>query len=193
MILNLICEDSLMRAIARLTGVSSNTVAKLLIDAGKACAEHHDENARNVKAARVQCDEIWPFTYAKQKNVAAAKAALTEVGDTWSWTTIDSDSKLLVSWLVDGRNADYANAFMQDVAERLANRAQLTAYDHASYLEAVEGTFGIDVDHTGCEPSMGNWSRLWFATRCGPVPLQRRNMRWCKATTRCAASPIRST
>jgi len=136
-----------MRSIARLTGVSFNTVAKLLVDAGEACAAYHDENVRNVKANRVQCDEIWSFTYAKQKNVKTAKAAPAEAGDTWTWTAIDSDSKLLVSWLVGSRNADYANAFMQDVADRLANRVQLTTDGHIPYLEAVEGAFGIDVDY----------------------------------------------
>jgi len=138
MILNLLCEGSSMRAIARLTGVSFNTVSKLLIDAGKVCASFHDQNVRNVKAERIQCDEIWSFTYAKQKNVKTAKAAPEGAGDTWTWTAIDADSKLIVSCLVGGRDADYASAFMQDVGERLANRVQLTTDGHKSYLEAVE-------------------------------------------------------
>jgi len=146
MILNLLCEGSSMRSIARLTGVSFNTVAKLLIDAGEACAAYHDENVRNVKAARVQCDEIWSFTYAKQKNVKTAKAAPLDAGDTWTWTALDADSKLIVSYLVGGRDAEYANAFMDDVASRLSNRVQMTTDGHKAYLEAVEGAFGADVD-----------------------------------------------
>jgi len=147
MILNLLCEGSSMRAIARLTGVSFNTVAKLLVDAGKVCADYHDKNVRDVKSARIQCDEIWSFTYAKQKNVKMAKSAPEGAGDTWTWTAIDADSKLIVSYLVGGRDADYASAFMQDVGERLANRVQLTTDGHKAYLEAVEGVFGADVDY----------------------------------------------
>ena len=146
MILNLLCEGSSMRAIARLTGASFNTISKLLIDAGEACAAYHDENVRNVKAARVQCDEIWTFTYAKQKNAETAKAAPTDAGDTWTWTALDADSKLIVSYLVGGRDAEYANTFMDDVASRLATRVQLTTDGHKAYLDAVEGAFGADVD-----------------------------------------------
>ncbi len=136
-----------IRAITRLTGASKNTVAKLLIDAGKACAAYHDANVRDVKAARVQVDEIWSFTYAKQKNVAAAKAAPDHAGDTWTWTAIDADSKMIVSYLVGGRDAEYAMWFMDDLASRLANRVQLTSDGHRAYLEAVEGAFGCDVDY----------------------------------------------
>ena len=127
--------------------MSINTVSKLLVDAGKACAAFHDEKVRGVKASRVQCDEIWSFTYAKQKNVPAAKAAPEEAGDTWTWTALDADTKLIVSWLVGGRDAEYANVFMDDLAARLANRVQLTTDGHKAYLEAVEGAFGADVDY----------------------------------------------
>lgn len=147
MILNMLCEGSSMRSISRMTGVSINTVSKLLVDAGKACAAFHDETVRGVTAERVQCDEIWSFTYAKQKNVADAKAAPEEAGDTWTWTALDSDSKLIVSYLVGGRDSEYANAFMDDLAGRLANRVQLTTDGHKAYLEAVEGAFGADVDY----------------------------------------------
>ena len=136
-----------IRAITRLTGASKNTVAKLLIDAGKACAAYHDANVRNVKAARVQVDEIWSFTYAKQKNVATAKAAPEAAGDTWTWTAIDADSKMILSYLVGGRDSEYAMWFMDDLASRLANRVQLTSDGHRAYLEAVEGAFGADVDY----------------------------------------------
>nr|WP_047166983.1 helix-turn-helix domain-containing protein [Sphingomonas sp. Y57] len=146
-ILHLLCEGMSIRAITRLTGASKNTVAKLLIDAGKACAAYHDANIRHVKASCVQVDEIWSFTYAKQKNVATAKAAPDEAGDTWTWTALDADSKLIVSYLVGGRDAEYAMWFMDDLRDRLANRVQLTSDGHRAYLEAVEGAFGADVDY----------------------------------------------
>lgn len=146
-ILHLLCEGMSIRAITRLTGASKNTVAKLLIDAGKACAAYHDANVRDVKAARVQVDEIWSFTYAKQKNVAAAKAAPDHAGDTWTWTAIDADSKMIVSYLVGGSDAEYAMWFMDDLASRLAHRVRLTSDGHRAYLEAVEGAFGCDVDY----------------------------------------------
>jgi IS1 family transposase len=103
----------------------------------------HDETVRNVTAKRVQCDEIWSFCYAK---VRAAKNAPDGAGDVWTWTALDADSKLIVSWLVGGRDAEYANGFMPDVASRLANPAQLTTDGHSPYLDAVEGAFGADVD-----------------------------------------------
>lgn len=146
-ILHMLCEGSSMRSISRMTGVSINTVSKLLVDAGKACAAFHDEAVRDVKAQRVQCDEIWSFTYAKQKNVPTAKAAPDQAGDTWTWTALDADSKLIVSYLVGGRDSEYAMAFMDDVASRLANRVQMTTDGHKAYLEAVEGAFGCDVDY----------------------------------------------
>jgi IS1 family transposase len=96
---------------------------------------------------RCQVDEIWSFTYAKQKNVATAKAAPAEAGDTWTWTAIDADSKLIVSYLVGGRDSEYAKAFMDDLAGRLANRVQLTSDGHKAYLEAVEGAFGAEIDY----------------------------------------------
>ena len=147
LILNMLCEGQSMRATARLADVSFNTVAKLLIDAGKVCADLHDELVQGVTASRIQCDEIWAFTYAKQKNVAKAKAAPAEAGDTWTWTALDSDSKLIVSWLVGGRDGEYAIALMDDLRSRLANRVQLTTDGHKAYLEAVEGAFGGDVDY----------------------------------------------
>ena len=146
-ILHLLCEGMSIRAITRTTGASKNTVAKLLIDAGKACAAYHDANVRDVKAARVQVDEIWSFTYAKQKNVATAKAAPDQAGDTWTWTALDADSKMILSYFVGGRDGECAMWFMDDLAARLANRVQLTSDGHKAYLEAVEGAFGCDVDY----------------------------------------------
>lgn len=136
-----------MRSISRVVGVSINTVTKLLVSAGEACAAYHDEAVRDVKAARVQCDEIWSFCYAKQKNVKTAKAAPEDAGDVWTWTALDADSKLIVSYLVGGRDSEYAIEFMDDVASRLANHVQMTTDGHKAYLEAVEGAFGGDIDY----------------------------------------------
>jgi IS1 family transposase len=146
-ILSMLVEGSSMRSISRVVGVSINTVTKLLVDAGTACAAYHDEHVRGVTASRIQCDEIWSFCYAKAKNVARAKAAPGDAGDVWTWSALDSDSKLVVSWLVGGRDSDYAIEFMDDLRSRLENRVQLTTDGHKAYLEAVEGAFGGDVDY----------------------------------------------
>lgn len=146
-ILHLLCEGQSIRAITRVTGASKNTVTKLLIGAGKACMAYHDANVRDVKAQRVQCDEIWTFTYAKQRNVPSAKAAPEGAGDTWTWTAIDADSKLIVSYLVGTRDADAAMMFMDDVAKRLANRVQLTTDGHHAYFDAVDRAFGGEIDY----------------------------------------------
>jgi len=146
-ILSMLCEGSSMRSISRVADVSINTVSALLVDAGKACAAHHDTTVRGVRSKRIQADEIWSFCYAKAKNVPTAKAAPEEAGDVWTWTALDADSKLIVSYLIGGRDADYANEFMQDVAGRLANRVQLTTDGHKAYLDAVEGAFGADIDY----------------------------------------------
>ena len=138
-----------MRSISRVTGVSINTVTKLLVDAGEACQEFHNAAVRDVPASRIECDEIWAFCYAKAKNVPNATAAPLGSGDVWIWTGIDRDSKLIVSWLITpGRGSEYAIELMDDLRSRLANRVQLTTDGHRAYLEAVEGAFGGDVDYT---------------------------------------------
>lgn len=146
-ILAMLCEGSSMRSISRVADVSINTVSKLLVEAGEACLSIHDEAVRNVKASRIQCDEIWSFCHAKQKNVAAAKAAPEGAGDVWTWTAIDADTKLIVSYYVGDRSGESAMVLMDDLQGRLANRVQLTTDGHRTYLEAVEGTFGGDVDY----------------------------------------------
>ena len=144
-ILQMLCEGSSMRSITRITGVSINTVSKLLIDAGNACAAFHDNRVRNVKSHSVQCDEIWSFSYAKQKNVRFAKSPAEGAGDVWTWTAIDADSKLIVSWHVGDRSADTGTSFMFDLKSRLANRVQLTTDGHKAYLKAVlEAGFEAD-------------------------------------------------
>jgi IS1 family transposase len=146
-ILNMLVEGSSMRSIERVVGVSINTVAKLLAQAGEACIAHHNDTVRNVKSKRVQCDEIWSFVYAKKRNVADAKTAPEGAGDVWTWTALDADTKLIVSYLVGSRDAPCANDFMQDVAARLANQVQLTTDAFRAYLDAVESAFGGDVDY----------------------------------------------
>lgn len=136
-----------MRSVSRVCGISINTVTKLLVDAGTACAAFHETRVRDVKARRVQVDEIWSFTAAKQKNVASMKMPVGGAGDTWTWTAIEANSKLIISWLVGGRDSEYAIEFMDDLRSRLANRVQLTSDGHKAYLEAVEGAFGADVDY----------------------------------------------
>ena len=146
-ILNMLVEGSSLRSISRVVDVSINTVTKLMVDAGHVCDDFHDEKVRGVKASKVQCDEIWAFCAAKQKNAATKKASVEGAGDVWTWTAIEGNSKLIVSWLAGGRDGEYAKAFMDDVASRLANRVQMTTNGHKAYLEAVEGAFGADIDY----------------------------------------------
>ncbi len=146
-ILHMLVEGMSMRAAARIAGVSINTVSKLLVEAGQACAGHHDEAVREVQARRVQCDEIWAFCYAKEKNVALAKKAPAGAGDVWTWTAIDADSKMILAYEVGDRSGETAIEFMDNLRARLANRVQLTTDGHRAYLEAVEGAFGGDVDY----------------------------------------------
>lgn len=155
-ILNMLVEGASLRSISRVVDVSINTVTKLMVDAGHVCDAFHDEKVQGVKAKRIQCDEIWSFTYAKQKNVAAAKAVPEGAGDTWTWTGIDADSKLIVSWLVGDRDAEYAQAFMNDLASRLSTRVQMTTDGLKAYLEAVESAFGADVDFAQLVKLYGN-------------------------------------
>jgi IS1 family transposase len=129
-----------------MTGAAKGTVLKLLADLGTACATYHDEHVRNVAAKRIQCDEIWSFCYAKEKNAPEEKKA-EGAGSLWTWTALDADSKLIVSYLCGGRDAAWAMDFMKDVASRLTTRVQITTDGHKAYVEAVEGAFGMDVDY----------------------------------------------
>ncbi|WP_439925701.1 IS1 family transposase [Nitrobacter sp. JJSN] len=146
-ILHLLCEGQSIRAVTRLTGCSKNTVAKLLVEAGHACAAYQDKALRNLTCQRIQMDEIWSFVYAKAANVKGAKAAPETAGDVWTWTAIDADSKLIVSWLLGARDMDAALAFTADLRSRLTNRVQLTSDGHRPYLTAVDAVFGDDVDY----------------------------------------------
>jgi IS1 family transposase len=146
-ILHLLCEGSSIRAITRITGVSKNTVAKLLADAGRACSEYQDRAFRDLKCKRLQLDEIWSFVYAKAKNVPAAKSAPPSAGDVWTWVALDADTKLVPSWHIGTRDGYIAEIFVRDLASRLTNRVQITTDGHRPYLEAIEGAFGADADY----------------------------------------------
>ncbi len=141
-------EGVSIRAIARLTGASKNTIVKLLADAGQACSDYQDRELRDLPCKRVQVDEIWSFVYAKERNVPDYLKGRFGYGDVWTWTAICADTKLVPSWFVGSRNGEAAQAFVSDLASRLANRIQLTSDGHKPYLEAVEETFGADIDYS---------------------------------------------
>jgi IS1 family transposase len=144
-ILTALCEGNSIASTCRMTGAAKNTVIKLLVEVGEACGVYQDRVLRDLNCKRVQCDEIWSFVGSKEKNTTP-KTKREGAGDVWTWTAIDADSKLIVSWLVGGRDAGFAHAFMQDVAARLASRVQLTVDGHKPYLQAVANAFGNDID-----------------------------------------------
>jgi len=146
-ILGMMVEGNGIRAISRMTGVSKNTVVKLLVDAGRAFAAYQDQALRGLKSQRIQVDEIWSFVYAKQKNVPASMKGRRDVGDVWTWTALDADSKLIVSWLVSDRTTDAAKEFMDDVADRLVRRVQLSSDGLKSYQPVVAAAFKNKVDY----------------------------------------------
>lgn len=186
MILSLLVEGSSMRSISRTVGVSINTVTKLLVEAGEACAAYHDETVRDVAAKRVQCDEIWSFCYAKDKNVPTAKAAPDGAGEVWTWTAIEAETKLILSYEVGDRSSATAVEFMDDLRSRITNRVQLTTDGHKAYLEAVEGAFGADVDYAMLVKLYGNEG--------GRSPEKRYSPAVCKGArkTRIEGSPDRA-
>jgi IS1 family transposase len=172
-ILTLLCEGVSMRSIERIVGCSINTVDKLLRDAGEVALAYHDEHVRGVKAQRVQCDEIWSFVHAKAKNAPkSTRAGDPTIGDCWTWTAIDADNKLLLSYLIGGRDAEFALMIMDDLRSRLANRVQLTTDGHRSYLQAVEDAFGADIDYAmliklyGEPPSSPEAARRYSPSEC---------------------------
>lgn len=143
-----IVEGCSIRSISRMTGASKNTIVKLLVELGTACADYMDKNLANLSCKRVQVDEIWSFCYAKQKNVTAEiKAKNSAAGDVWTWIAIDADTKLIPSWIVGPRDGTTAQIFVNDLAKRLANRIQLTSDGLGVYLNAVEKAFYGHVDY----------------------------------------------
>lgn len=154
-VISALVEGNSIRATCRMTGTAKNTVVKLLNDLGAACAKYHDENVREVPSRRIQCDEIWSFVYSKEKNVPLEKKGQLGYGDVWTWTAIDADSKLCVSWLVGGRDSGWALDFMDDVAARLQYRVQLTTDGLKAYLVAVEDAFGSNIDYATLQKLYG--------------------------------------
>jgi len=147
MILRCLVEGNSIRSTVRMTGAAKNTITKLLVDVGSACAEYQDKTLVNLGCKRIQCDEIWAFCYAKAKNVPEDKRGQFGYGDVWTWTAIDADTKLAISWLIGDRSAETGAIFMNDLAPRLKNRVQLTTDGHTAYLEAVESGFGHGIDY----------------------------------------------
>lgn len=145
-VLSCLVEGNSIRSTVRMTGVAKNTVAKLLVDMGCAAHAMMERTLVNLPCKRVQCDEIWSFVYAKDKNVPKSMRGEVGVGSVWTWTALCADSKLVLAWFVAGRDAESARVFMNMVAGRLANRVQLTSDGHGAYLDAVPHAFGNDID-----------------------------------------------
>jgi IS1 family transposase len=146
-IVGCLVEGNSIRATVRMTGAAKNTVVKLLADLGAACEEYQDRALRDLNTKRVECDEIWSFCYSKAKNVPEEHRGTFGYGDIWTWTALDSDSKLMVSWMVGERTVEDGRAFLGDLKSRLANRIQLTTDGHPAYPAAVGLTFGRDIDY----------------------------------------------
>lgn len=140
-ILRLLVEGNSMRSVERIVGCSINTVTRVLEQAGAACQAYQDATITGIKAKHVQCDEIWGFCQAKQKNVAPEHEGILGHGDVWTWVSLDADSKLAINWLVGLRGEEYAEAFVADLASRLADRTQLTTDGWKPYIAAVEKAF----------------------------------------------------
>jgi len=146
-VIKVLCEGNSIRSTARITNTAINTVVKLLREVGAACLEYQDKTLRNLACKRIECDEIWSFCYAKQRNVPENKQGQLGYGSVWTWVAIDADTKLVPCWLVGLRDADYAFEFIKDLQGRLTNRVQLTTDGHHTYLNAVWDVFGPDVDY----------------------------------------------
>jgi IS1 family transposase len=142
-----IVEGNSLRSTSRMTGIARNTITKLLVDIGAACADFHDKHVHGIRVRRLQCDEIWSFVGAKQKNVTEEQMK-KGAGDCWTWTAIDADTKLILSYMLGDRGAGTAQAFMQDIAGRVSGRIQLTTDGHRVYVDAVENAFGAEIDYS---------------------------------------------
>ena len=165
-VVSALVEGNSIRATVRMTGVAKNTVIKLLVDIGAACEAYQVEKLVNLPCKRIQCDEIWSFVGAKQKQVNAGAHG---VGDVWTWTAICADTKLVPSWLVGDRGLDTAKRFVSDLAGRLASRVQVTSDGHKCYVDAVEGAFGSEVDFAQLVKQYGNEQRECSEVRYSPA------------------------
>jgi len=168
-ILGCLVEGNSLRATARMTDTAINTVVKLLVDVGQACAEYQNQTLRNLPCKRLQCDEIWSFCYAKEKNVPEGKRGQFGYGDVWTWTAICADTKIVPSWLVGNRDAETANIFMEDLASRLAHRVQLTTDGLRAYIDAVDGAFGADIDYAMLVKMYGENAEAKMQKRYSPA------------------------
>jgi IS1 family transposase len=146
-IVGCLVEGNSIRSTCRMTGAAKGTVLKLLVDLGLACEDYHNRTVVNLPCKRIQADEIWSFVGMKEKRVPESRKGDPDIGDVWTWTALDPDSKLMASWLVGGRDADYALEFLSDLAQRLRGHVQLTTDGHGAYLGAVDDAFGIDVSY----------------------------------------------
>jgi IS1 family transposase len=171
-------EGNSIRATCRMTGAAKGTVLKLLSDLGRVCAQYQDMKLRNLPCKKIQCDEIWAFCYAKEKNVPEEVKGCLGFGDTWTWIALDADTKLIVSFLVGERTAIYARKFVDDLASRLSNRVQLTTDGFKAYLTAVEHSFGSAIDYAMLDkiytapPQEGTTTRYSPAECCGTRKLR---------------------
>ncbi len=155
-IIGCLVEGNSIRATCRITGAAKNTVVKLLADVGKACASYQDKTLRDLPCKNIQCDEIWSFCYAKEKNVPAELKGVFGYGDVWTWVAIDADTKLVPAWFVANRSPEAAMIFMEDLANRLRNRVQLTTDGHRAYLNAVDNAFAGNIDYAMLVKVYGN-------------------------------------
>ena len=145
-VVSALVEGNSIRSTSRMTGVARNTITSLLLDVAGACAEYHYRYVRNVRVRRLQCDEIWAFVGAKNKNVTPEQEK-NGWGDVWTWTAIDADTKLCLTYYVGDRGKHSAYNFMSDAANRIVGRPQITTDAHRPYLQAIEDAFGTDVDY----------------------------------------------
>jgi IS1 family transposase len=146
-VISALVEGCSVRATSRMTDVAKGTILRLLAEVGTACAAYQDRVFQALPSRRIQCDEIWSFCYAKQKNVPTDKLGTFGYGDVWTWTAMDADTKLVPCWLVGRRDAGCAHALIQDLASRLVHRVQLTTDGNRVYLSAVEDAFGTEIDY----------------------------------------------
>ena len=156
MVVRCLVDGNSMRATSRIVGVARNTIDKLLVELGAACSEYQDRTLRNLTCKRIQVDEIWSFCYCKQKQVTEDMAESRIAGDVWTWAAIDADTKLVLCWTLGKRDPETADAFVSDMASRLADRVQLTSDGLATYLNAIVKAFGEDVDYARLVEYYGN-------------------------------------
>jgi IS1 family transposase len=179
-ILGMMVEGNSIRAIVRMTGASKNTIVKLLEDAGEAFSAYQDRVFHDLPCKRLQLDEIWAFCSAKQRNVPFAKKAPEEAGDLWTWVALDADTKLVPSWRIGDRSGATAIEFVCDLSHRLANRVQVTSDGNRAYLEAIEASFGADVDYAQLIKLYGEVPHL--AGRYSPAQIQGTKTFCCTGT-----------